>query len=203
MHGQSQPAYNIVSVDILCSIPLRTQPTLWVHQGFAMIPCTWYFTAIIFTRFGKWNIDTRVNKERATHHRAFEWCLGTNRNHSWWRYQMETFSALLDICAGNSPVPGEFPTQRPVTRSFDVYFDLRPNKRVSKQLWGWWFETQSHPLWRHVMSSHRNLEKLFTWQWARCLLMTWHREVLEQLQEQSWPSSCLIFIQRRRVSMDK
>ena len=45
---------------------------------------------------------------------------------SWWRHQMETFSALLAICAGNSPVPGEFPTQRPVTRSFDVYFDLRP-----------------------------------------------------------------------------
>ena len=46
---------------------------------------------------------------------------------------METFSALLAICAGNSPVPGEFPTQRPVTRSFDVFFDLRPNKRLSKQ----------------------------------------------------------------------
>ena len=38
---------------------------------------------------------------------------------------METFSALLAICAGNSPVPGEFPAQRPVTRSFDVFFDLR------------------------------------------------------------------------------
>ena len=35
---------------------------------------------------------------------------------------METFSALLVICAENSPVPGEFPTQRPVTRSFDVFF---------------------------------------------------------------------------------
>ena len=34
---------------------------------------------------------------------------------------METFSALLAICAGNSPVPGEFPAQRPVTRSFDVF----------------------------------------------------------------------------------
>ena len=44
---------------------------------------------------------------------------------------METFSALLAICAGNSPVPGEFPTQRPVTRSFDVYFDLRSDKRLS------------------------------------------------------------------------
>ena len=68
---------------------------------------------------------------------------------TWWRHQMETFSALLARCAGNSPVPGEFPTQRPVTRSFDVFFDLRLNKRLSKQPWGWWFETPSWSLWRH------------------------------------------------------
>ena len=61
---------------------------------------------------------------------------------------MEVFSALLAICAGNSPVPGEFPTQRLVTRSFDVFFDLRLNKRLSKQSWGWWFEALSCPLWR-------------------------------------------------------
>ena len=54
----------------------------------------------------------------------------------WWRHQMETFSASLAICAGNSPVPGEFPAQKPVTRSFDVVFDLRVNKRLSKQSWG-------------------------------------------------------------------
>ena len=40
-------------------------------------------------------------------------------------------------------------TQRPVTRSFDVFFDLHPNKRLSKQWWGWWFETPSCPLWRY------------------------------------------------------
>ena len=50
-------------------------------------------------------------------------------------------SALLAICAGNSPVTGEFPAQRPVMRNFDVFFDLRLNKRLSKQWWGWWFET--------------------------------------------------------------
>ena len=71
---------------------------------------------------------------------------------------METFSALLAICAGNSSVTGEFPTQRPVTRSFDVFFDLRLNKRLSKQSWGWWFETLSRPLWRHSNA----LETLFT-----------------------------------------
>ena len=70
------------------------------------------------------------------------------REPSWWRHRMETFSALLAICAGNSLVPSEFRTQSPVTRSFDVYFDLRPNKRLSKQPWGWWFETPSWSLWR-------------------------------------------------------
>ena len=68
---------------------------------------------------------------------------------SWWRHRMETSSALLALCAGNSPVTGEFPSQRPVTRNFGVFFDLRLNKRLSKQWWGWWFETPSCPLWRH------------------------------------------------------
>ena len=46
---------------------------------------------------------------------------------------METFSALLATCAGNSPVTGEIPAQRPVMRSFDVFFDLHLNKLLSKQ----------------------------------------------------------------------
>ena len=62
---------------------------------------------------------------------------------------METFSPLLAICAENSPVTGEFPAQRQVTQSFEVFFDLRLNKRLSKQLWDWCFETPSRPLWRH------------------------------------------------------
>ena len=68
---------------------------------------------------------------------------------SCWRHQIETFSALLAICTGNLPVTVEFPAHRPVTRSFDVFFDLHLNKQLSKQWWGWWFETSSRPLWRH------------------------------------------------------
>ena len=52
---------------------------------------------------------------------------------------METVSALLALCAGNSPV----------TRSLDVSFDLHLNKHLSNQPWGWWFETPSRSLWRH------------------------------------------------------
>ena len=76
----------------------------------------------------------------------------------WWRHQMETFSTLLPICVGNSPVIGDFPAQRPVTRSFDVFFDLRLNKWLSNQWWGWWFEMPSRPLWRHC-----NVTMITTW----------------------------------------
>ena len=70
---------------------------------------------------------------------------------------------------GVSPVTGEFPSQRPVTRSFDVFFDLRLNKRFSEHSWGWWFETPSRPLWRHcndisISTPKRgHLLKIFTW----------------------------------------
>ena len=40
---------------------------------------------------------------------------------------METFAALLALCAGNSPVTSEFPSQMPVTQGFDVFVDLRLN----------------------------------------------------------------------------
>ena len=56
---------------------------------------------------------------------------------------------------GNSPVTGESPSQRPVTRSLDVIFDLRLNKRLSKQSCGWWFETSSHSIWRHCNGTQR------------------------------------------------
>ena len=62
---------------------------------------------------------------------------------------MEIFSALLALCVGNSPVTGEFPSPRPVTHSFDVFFDLRLDKRLSKQSWRRWFETLLFSLWRH------------------------------------------------------
>ena len=70
-----------------------------------------------------------------------------------WKHFMMTssngniFRVTGPLC-GEFTGPGEFPTQRPVTRSFDVLFDLRLNKRLSKQPWGWWFETPSWSLWR-------------------------------------------------------
>ena len=54
---------------------------------------------------------------------------------------MEAFSALPTLCAEISPVTGEFPSQRPVTRSFDVLFDLRTN--------GWAHNGNAGDLGRH------------------------------------------------------
>ena len=66
-----------------------------------------------------WKIS-RHFKCRYKGHRCV-WEYGTNLSRPWWRHQMETFSALLALCAGNSSVTGEFPPQRPVTQSFGVW----------------------------------------------------------------------------------
>ena len=64
----------------------------------------------------------------------------------WLHHQMETFSAILAVSAGNSPVTGEFPAQRPVTQSFDIFFDLHLNKRLSNQSWSWCFDRTHYDL---------------------------------------------------------
>ena len=110
------------------------------------------------------------------------------------------------------PVTGEFPAQRPVTRSFDVFFDLRPNKRLCKQAWGWRFETSSSSLWRHcndwrqvtyTLSFHRRelpmdrwkftpvwemasdwAEAWWGWHWRLCRHV--NRDVRRALLERCW-----------------
>ena len=87
-------------------------------------------------------------------------------------------SALLALCAGNSPVPDEFLSQRPVTRSFDVFFNLRLNKRLSKQSWGWWFEMPSRPLWRHGSATRYYLKLLGD---CDVIVKTWWSDNMESL----------------------
>ena len=74
---------------------------------------------------------------------------------SWWRHQMETFPMLLGLCEENPPVSGVFASQKLVTWGFDVFFDLRLNKRLSKQLRRRWFKTHRAQYDVTVMSSVR------------------------------------------------
>ena len=84
-----------------------------------------------------WSLKPKYSAQKDQHSRF--WCSRSgpgftkSSTASWWRHQMETFSTLLAICAGNSPGTGEFPAQRLVTWSFDVFFDLHLNKWLSKQ----------------------------------------------------------------------
>ena len=132
-------------------------------NGLSYSAPTWFWTAIIYNGYWyfisaqRWSIICWRFYMYAFQLLHYFWCRinisfmpmsYTCYLSTWWRNQMETFSALLAICAGNSTVSGEFPAQRPVTRSFDIFFDLRLNERLSKQAWGWWFESLSCPLWR-------------------------------------------------------
>ena len=130
--------------------PTKCSPVRW-RQKPSLIP--WKFFSIC------WSQPIQQNSHRGWKVWKYRWIksphevctlhvyftlFGQKRVKSWWRRQMGAFSALLALC-----VTGEFPSQKPVTRSFDVFFDLRLNKRLSKQSWGWWYQTPSRSLWRH------------------------------------------------------
>ena len=100
------------------------------------------------TRKAQWRYITGHARLRVEYFTAYAACIQCF-DRTWWRNQMEAFSALLALCAGKSPMTGKFPAQRPVTRSFDVFFHLCLNKWLSKQTWDWWFVTQSRSLWSH------------------------------------------------------
>ena len=85
---------------------------------------------------------------------------------SWWRHQMETFFASLALCAGNSPDKGQW------RGAVIFFFHLCLNKRLSKRLWGWWFETPSRSLWRHQNEwevTHPHSWKGKDNDWFRCV----------------------------------
>ena len=111
----------------------------WIDSK-RLVAWGWWFV-IYWDLFDVWFTASKQDHENTTTWKRFPqyW----NYCKAWWRHQMETFSALLAICAGNSPVTGEFPAQKPLTRSFDFFFDLHLNKRLCKQSLGWWVETPS------------------------------------------------------------
>ena len=93
--------------------------------------------------------------------------------------------------------PVEFPAQRPVTRSFDVFFHLRLNKRLSKQPWGWWFVTPVWSLWRHrngFPNPPRIVQEL-----TNALVEVWHDIDFGTIRRliRSMPQHCKACIQAR------
>ena len=110
-----------------------------------------------------------------------------------------TFSVKLMMTSSNGkfrftgPLCGEFtghrriPLKRPVTWSFDVFFDLRLNKRLSKQPWGWWFETPSRSLWRHY-DLYRDVFSICNFKSIFVQIVAWCRHT-NTLLKQCWSKS--------------
>ena len=93
------------------------------------------------------------------------------------------FRVTGPLC-GEFTGPGELPTQRAVTRSFDVFFDLSLNKRLSKQPRGWWFDTPSWSLWRQFNVSSDRLPLTYTHLHGAVFLpyLVWYKGIDQQLQ---------------------
>ena len=105
-----------------------------------MWPCVWNFINRIMI---KWQAYDEVIK---WNHFPRYWSSSSNGN----IFHVTGYWSFVGRGGGgNSPVTGECPAQRPVTRNFDVFFDLHLNNGLSKQSWGWLFETPSRPLWCH------------------------------------------------------
>ena len=120
------------------------------------------------------------------------WTSLFSRDGSWWRHQMEAFSALLALCAGNSPVIGEFPSQRPVTGSFDVSFDLGLHKWLSKHLWPRWFEMPSRSLWCHC--DVRSIPRIFIMK-SMLWLVSWYHVALPRIKQSALHINVLMVAQ--------
>ena len=108
---------------------------------------------ILMVIWGYLHIDmeraTLSHTARFLHH---HWALlqpGSSEENSMMTSSNGNIFRVTGLCAGNSPVTGEFPAQRPVMRSFDVFFDLRLNQQFSQQWRRWWSETPSRSFWSH------------------------------------------------------
>ena len=107
------------------------------------------------------------------------------------------FRVTGPLC-GEFTGPGELPTQRPVTRSFDVFFDLCLNNRLSKQPWGWWFETPAWSLWRHRNDYFQGTCSIRCSPWSHYLSQLWFIGNWIIVNHSQWNlnQNTIIFIQK-------
>ena len=106
-----------------------------------------------------------------------------------------TFRVTGPLLRGESTGHRWIPTQRPVTRSLDIFFYLRLNKQLSNQSWGWWFETSSRSTWRHCNESGKSEgDKIKT---AKMTVydLSWHRQI------PFYKNSCLVVACCRHVRL--
>ena len=157
--------FNYLTWFIVCYVLFKCfkKAIIWLY----FLECMIYFRSLSFWYFDGTSKSISVNYCYAS---CYNWCdvisvgnCGDVNNSGFNITFMMTssngnISALLALCVGNSPVTGEFPSQRPLTRSFDISLSCALNKRLSKQSRCWWFETRSCSIWRHCDVTDRSLQ---------------------------------------------
>ena len=124
---------------------------------------------------------------------------------------METFSALLTLCAMNSPVsPVNSPHKGQCRGALIFFFDLRLNKRLSKQSWGWWFETplsslsrRCNALYNYFMSScneQGSFDDISTFFWQICSFVL---DFSGADMEHRWMSALALFTLMTGLAMEE
>ena len=109
---------------IVSVIAVGDEMSLWDSKVFDLKPVLWFNIKVSSYQFS----NSHCADKTAINHLISIIATPILVKHlciAWWRHQTETFSALLALCAGNSPVTGEFPAQRSVASNFDVFFDLK------------------------------------------------------------------------------
>ena len=128
----------------------------YLNQCWLMTKCIlWYLHENSFTRNGH-DLNWSVTWVRRLHFKIMPYFLGVMMTSS-----VEHFPRYCPFVR----VTGEFPSQRQVTQSFDVFFDLRLNKRFRKQSRRWWFEMPSFSLWRHCYGDELNISHNIICRW--------------------------------------
>ena len=121
------PSY-LIEDEVLCTFGLITLKPIQIYNLYAVMPRFYYRTVVkrikpywkvpkyrkgIFFQ-SVYNRIISLNSRAATSIGRVSRSLCWLHIIPWWHHQMKTFSALLAIFAGNLPVTGEFPAQRPV-----------------------------------------------------------------------------------------
>ena len=146
-------SHELCSFDTLCVFGvMRISVCLFIRYNYS------YYSGLLHWSGGIGQFATEVTlKYRLNHPVAKE------KHHNMMTSSNGSIFRVIGFCEENPSVTGGFPFQRPGTRSFDVFFHLRPKKRLTKQLRRWRFETPSRILWRHCNEHSK--------EWTVCIFL--------------------------------
>ena len=179
-HKKTNFVLNHLSM-IKCLYTRHTISGIWVYKTSAIFPLHVTVNSILLhlllrssTIAGRWQFKQELDPCNFVNQIIHHFTHHTIYTEPWWRHRMETFSALLALCAGNSRSPVNSPHKGQWHRALMFSLICSLNKRLSKQPWGWWFESPSHLLRRHCNEMLTRPTDFTSWTTSTsCRLVIW------------------------------